>query len=413
MLKIRIQRPACTITILFLCLATIATAQPSSGDLMVAGADSLLDGHIKRVDAQGGVTVLARIKGAFPTALTLDPDNRHLVAALGVSPYALIRVAPDGTFSTLLTVAEPVQALDLHRSGSLFAVAGNLNGRLFEIDLVGRAVTTLHQTPDVPAGGAVDRETGDLLFGRRSPTPLSLFRFDPALKAVTTVASNLGDVATSMISDPETGEVLVTFSGPGGRVVSVNAGGRSSTVMPAPYARGIKVAQDGTFWVLHQQGSFSGVTRYDRAGKALKSVPFISLLGTTGLEIYGARPLHGSGSARVATRYGLRIDLPDPAFQGKPYVLAASFRPRPPIRLPGGSTLYLGIDPLLVLSAQNNVPLFTGFQGWLDSSGHGAATVDVPAWAGNLRIYFAGLVVDPRAPGAVGRVFNTVGVTFR
>jgi len=410
---IRIHPSATAGAILLVCLGMVARAQPNAGDLVVAGADSLLDGHIKRIDAKGGVSVMARIQGAFPTALTLDPDNRHLIVALGVSPYVLIRVAPDGTISTLVTVAEPVQALDLDHSGQLVAVAGTLKGRLFEIDPSRRAVITLHQTPDVPAAGAVDRETGDLLFGRRSPVPYSLFRFDPALKAVTTVASNLGDVATSMTSDPETGEMLVTFSGPSGKLASVNASGRSSTLMQAAYARGIKVAQDGTFWILHQQGSFSGVTRYDRAGKPLKSVPFVSLLGTTGLEIYGGRPLHGIGTARAATRYALQIDLPEPSAGGKAYALAAAFGPRPPIRLPGGSTLYLRVDPLLVTSARNEIPLFQGFQGVLDANGHGAAFVDVPSWARGLRLYFSGLVLDPQAPGAIGRVLNTQVVTFR
>jgi hypothetical protein len=411
--NIRIHPSATAVAILVVWLGTVVRAQPSAGDLVVAGADSLLDGHIKRIDAQSGVSVMARIQGAFPTALTLAPDNRHLIVALGVSPYVLIRVAPDGTISTLLTVAEPVQALDLDHSGRLVAVAGTLKGRLFEIDPSRRAVITLHQTPDVPAAGAVDRETGDLDFGRRSPVPFSLFRFDPVLKAVTTVASNLGDVATSMISDPETGEMLVSFSGPAGKLIRVDASGRSSTVMPAAYARAIKVAQDGTLWVLHQQGSFSGVTRYDRAGKPLKSVPFISLLGTTGLEIYGGRPLHGSGTAQVGTRYGLQIDLPESSARGKAYALAASFGQRPPIRLPGGSTLYLRVDPLLLISARNALPLFGGFQGMLDANGHGAAFVDIPSWARGLRLYFAGVVLDPRAPGAFGRVFNTLGVTFR
>ena len=387
-------------------------AQVKPGDVLISGADTLIDGHVLMMDSSDRISTLVKIKSFFPTTMDMDLDNRNILCAVGVSPYPLLRIAPDGGFSTVLYLAELVHQFAPDSSGDLIAFSGRTRGQLLRVDLEIPGLTTLHGTGGVPTAGTVDLETGALVYGRRSPLPHSVFRYDPVILTETTLMPDLGDAPTGMTPDPGTGEVLITLSGASGRVLGMTATGSVTTLIQVPYARAIRAAQDGTLWVLAQHGSFGSLSQYDRTGKPLKTVRFTSLLGSYGLEIYASRPLTGHGSTRAGSTYSLHIDLPGAGAAGKAYLVVASTQPKPPLAMPNGENLYLMLDHLFVFSLFGSIPWFQNFQGILDSKGSAVATVKVPTGVTGARIYFSGTYLDPQAPGAIGKIFNTLGVTF-
>ncbi len=404
--------PLGMILIALLVAAGAGEAQVKPGDVLIAGADTLLDGYLLRVDSSDRISTLVKFKSFFLTTVDMDLDNRNILSAAGVSPYPLLRIAPDGSSSTILYLAELIHQFAPDSSGDLIAFSGSTRGELLRVDLKKPGTTTLHGTPGVPTAGTVDLESGALVYGRRSPTPRSVFRYEPVIRTETTLVADLGVAPTSMTPDPGTGEVFITQSGASGRVLGMTATGSVTTLFQVPYARSIRAAQDGTLRVLAQHGSFGNLTHYDRSGKPLKTVRFTSLLGSYGMEIYASRPLTGHGSTRAGSTYSLHIDLPGTGAGGKAYIVVASTQPRPPLAMPNGENLYLMLDHLFLFSLLGTIPWFQNFQGILDSKGSAVATVKVPQGVSGARIYFSGAYLDPQAPGAIGKIFNTLGVTF-
>ena len=389
----------------------VASAQIVPGDLLVAGADGLLNGHLKRIDATGKVTDFTRFVGAYPTALHMASDNQHVLSALSAAPYPLVQVAPDGSVTTLLTAGDHVHALDHDQFGHVVAVAGALNGRLLRLDTAQARVVTLHTTTDVLTAGHAELDSESMCLGRRTPLPAAVLRFDPRNRTIITLNANLGDVPVATTSDPHTGTALIVLSGPNGRLLSLSPGGTLRTLFAVPYARSVVPAQDTTLWVLAQQGSFSQVQRYDRAGRVLQTIPFLSLLGSTDLISYASRPLHGAGTGGTLTTFRLQVHVP--GGHDCAYAMAASTGPRPPLSLTPNEHLYLKFDVLFLLSLYNLIPQFEQFMGVLDAQGHAEARVRIPPGYAGWRLYFSGVLFDPVTPGQVQRVFNTVGLTFQ
>ncbi|MBN2491664.1 MAG: hypothetical protein JXQ29_12515 [Planctomycetes bacterium] len=393
--------------------APSAQGQPRTGDLLVAAADSFLRGQVLVIQPGGGVWTLARFDGAFPSCVAMAGDNRGVLAALAAAPYTVTEIAPGGAITSLLAAGELVLDLDLDDRGRLLAVAGQQEERLLALDLDALTVETLRRAQDVPGAGAPELDSGAWLIARRDPPPCALVRFDPILRAATTVVADLGGIPAAMASDPSSGGVLVALAGPSGCVLGVTPGGAVSTLFAASFVTGVETDPEGMIWLVSHRGASGQASRHDRAGRTIRTIPFVALLGSTGLEIYGRRPLRGSGSARRATTYALELDLPDGAAAGQPFVLAAALGARPPIRFGPAGVLHLRVDDLLVASIEGRLPLFTGFQGRLDARSSAAASVALPPGSAGIRLFFSGVRLDVAHPGGIASVFNPWGVTIR
>jgi hypothetical protein len=164
-------------------------------------------------------------------------------------------------------------------------------------------------------------------------------------------------------------------------------------------------------WVLVSQGTVNRIERRDRSGLVVRTHALTVIGGTTGFVLYADRSLHGRGVPRGGTTYDLHVALPGAA-QGA-FVLAASLAPRPGIRLADGRRIRLFPDHLLLLSLSGAYPGFRGFYAILDPNGEGRASVDLPVGLTGLRVFFAGIRLDPQAPTAVGEILNPVGITIR
>jgi hypothetical protein len=111
--------------------------------------------------------------------------------------------------------------------------------------------------------------------------------------------------------------------------------------------------------------------------------------------------------ARVGTQCRLLCDVPADA--GLAYQAAASFSTQPGIPLPGGRTLFLNFDAMMLLSL-TTPSIFANFAGVLDGSGQAQPWINlppVPALAG-LFFYVAFVTFAP-GPGIV-TVSNTIGI---
>lgn len=96
----------------------------------------------------------------------------------------------------------------------------------------------------------------------------------------------------------------------------------------------------------------------------------------------------------------LPIAIDVPAEAAMPYLLLCSDATAPGIPLPGGGLLPLRPGYLLEASLNPANPLFAGFFGALDASGHGAATVHVPYLPPlvGFRVCFSGFTMQPGVP---------------
>lgn len=96
-------------------------------------------------------------------------------------------------------------------------------------------------------------------------------------------------------------------------------------------------------------------------------------------------------------------------FPGKSFraVVSAAW-PRPPLLLPDGRELFVGIDLFSLISASGPIPpFFTGNGGMLDPSGTGRARLDFSSIGEQLDgavLHFAAIVIDPAAPSGIGWV---------
>ena len=107
--------------------------------------------------------------------------------------------------------------------------------------------------------------------------------------------------------------------------------------------------------------------------------------------------------------WDLILNPANQAFSGKPYVVAASLAPpRPPVVLPDGREIFIGLDALTVLTTSGPIPpFFTGNVGYLDAQGTATARIDfssIGTASNGSVLHFCGVVLDPAAPGGIAWV---------
>ncbi len=107
--------------------------------------------------------------------------------------------------------------------------------------------------------------------------------------------------------------------------------------------------------------------------------------------------------------WDLRVRPAGGQFAGKSFraVVSAAW-PRPPVLLPDGRELFVGIDLLSVISARGPIPpFFSGNGGMLDATGSARARLDFSSIGEALDgvvLHFAAVVIDPVAPSGIGWV---------
>ena len=134
-----------------------------------------------------------------------------------------------------------------------------------------------------------------------------------------------------------------------------------------------------------------------------------STMPTTATEV---TPLYERDLSTVRTGKGtwdVHINPGQGAFSGKGFRIFASLvAPRSPIALADGREVYIGMDPLFLVSLFGSLPpYFTGNIGTLGATGQGKAILDFQTAGTVLNgmvIHLCGVVLDSRAPAGIGWV---------
>ena len=395
------------LVLLTLVLAPTGATQAQAGDVIVS---CLGEGRgLYRVSADGTVTTLLDSTYDYPNAVRMWTDNTNLAVAMsdqtsGFTANSLLKVAPDGTllFSYPLGSTQPK------------ALAENDRGDLLVFSAYPHQVLGLHvpygftTVAEMPLGsmnaGAVDVYDGSLLMGSfGEPSQGGILRVEPFYGDTEILAWGLGEISGLDVCS-YTGDVFMTrFDAP--QLLMVSPWGQVTSLGDFPSANCLALDEEtATVWV----AGGKLLVRF-----ALPGVPIAvhELPGSvTGVEIYGRRTLHGSGSGAVGSYYNLNLASHEPGDRNQPYMLVASTEQQPPFALPDGHLLPIGDSPLLHLSMSGACPYFIGFQGRLDHYGRAAASIHVPPanvlWPE--RIYVTGAVWN-EASGRISTVLNPVG----
>jgi len=398
----------CSIAVLSL-VVSAAAQPPAPGDWILSSLTST--SLIRLNPATGMSNPFATPPGVWSNCVEMAANNIDLAAAIGPSmtfpipssPFVI--VTPAGVVSSMVTIPALGNQIDLDQDGSYLTPAqpGTAASGIHALVRVsaGSVVTTVAVLSSQPNAGAIDQDTGDYIAALFSTG--TLLRIQRGTATVTTIATGLGTLS-GVDFEPRTGTFAITrFLAP--QVIRVTPAGTMTTVATFTSANMMKV-DDETGNLLVTGGTAVGLLT--PAG-AVITTRAVGGLNGTGVEVYGARKVSGSGNFAAGQIYNVLFTFQRSS--GNTYVAALSMGLRPGIPLPDGRTINLAIDPLLVLSVGGLPGVTTGFTGTLDAFGQGTGTITVPAgFPPGIRIYCSAVAVNAALPSGF-ETGNSIGMT--
>jgi hypothetical protein len=99
---------------------------------------------------------------------------------------------------------------------------------------------------------------------------------------------------------------------------------------------------------------------------------------------------------------------------GRPYVVAAAMAATPPLLLPDGRSLGIGIDALTLYSLAPGNPYFQDFTGSLSAAAAAAPSLVLPAGPSlsGLALRLAAVTLDPVYPSSIRTVLRPITLSF-
>lgn len=320
-------------------------------------------GALVRITPAGKVTTIASASSfAFSRATEVDADGSYLL----FDSLAVLHRVAGGSISTVTTFPRPF--------GSFNMTIDPTTGYYWMADFGGRIAWVHHQTSVITT-----------LF------PGQTFRY-----------------VTGMDHD-ETTDTFAFCNETLQRVFFVNRQMQVVKSFGTPAQNwSLRLAPDtGNVHILDGN---STVIEWSPAGKAVRTTKMPVRVDFFSLEVYGSRPVSGTGSAVRTTVYDLWIGFP--GLPGLPYAAALSLGGiRPGIPFPGGRRLALAADALFLLTAEHgDIPGITkGLRGTLSATGQAKVSISIPRWMPPFtRIFASAVALDPTAPGGlhIGNVWS-------
>ena len=416
--------------VLLVLAAAITPAQPMGGrDLVIANSGTGMPGiyHITK-DGQRYGSVWLVAPPSYPNWVEMWSDNQdfavNFTEQVSQTASAFWRMTDTGVITTLFAAfvaGSSPNSAHLSEDGASWYVSSTGSNAVFRIPSTGGTATTLGVVV-YPNAVCLDAQTGDLIVGGSTsypalpnpPTPGTgfLLRWDAKTGASKgTIVQGILRVS-GVVPDLEQGGFLVSrFDQPG--VVHVSPQGQVTSILSGGvWNNAIKVEEDGTMWTI----DVADITRFDRYGTVIRKFQFpVGGPALNGITIHGSRVLTGFGTAKPGARYTIQLRSQRSTEGGKPYLLAASLALGPGFRI-GGRWIYLGLDPVFLVSARNLLPaVFENFAGVLDVFGNGQAALAVPASfppSTGIRVHVQGIILDPQAPAGVSSMTNTLHFTL-
>ena len=390
--------------------STGLTAQPLGADIFTGHAT----GQIVRSTPNGPVTLLPGSFGFFINGLTMDTDNRTLVALDSLQvPTAVVRIDPVaaailGTVHAGAPFTREQSYIDIDDDGDYLVADGSssIGNHLFKVNRVTGAVSTVLTDPlGYFWAFCEDKSTGNYLIGDVG-SRMAILTFDRNTLVVTSITAVTVSI-TAMMRDPHrltvycAGARFLTFNprtfatstfGPSLGRTAANAGG----IDRAPAANGGLIyggLTNGDLIQLDRQGNVLGTVA--SAGRSCLSFIF-DKSRNLGPELINA-----------PNDRNIRVSFPGDA--NKPYTLALGLSGyQPGVNFPGGRVVPLNTDSLTALTLNGLIPqLLSNNIGVLDGNGEAVVRFNLNALGGqvkNVRVWAAAVTLDPQAPSGISQI---------
>lgn len=368
----------------------IAAAQATTGDYVLTG----MSGRVVSLSAKDFAVSTLATRPAAVHGVTMDAINywNHVIEE-STNDDHLLEVSPYSGYAGViakLPAAGTKTAVAVDVDGATI-VASN-DGTLYRVDRTTRAVTTIATGLGNVNALCIDGDTGDYIVGRW--TERDLVRVDRTTKQPSVIAVSVGLVA-GLAFHPHTGNFVVV----GTTTPTLKLVDRQGQFVKAIDTNGRNaVAVDGATGDIVTAG-FYNLSRYDKN----LNLRFEKATGeiALGVSLYGARKVSAQGPFTKGSvcMIGLRFhDSANANYGGA--LVSMGMRPGLPI---AGRKINANVnDRLFFLSAGGALEgLYTsGINGTLDSIGRATVRIVVPPFMPTGRkLYFVANAVNPTKPG--------------
>ncbi len=380
-------------------LTAVTTAQPREGrSVVLAGAKGLyeLDHTRSRI-----TTLLSMPSGAELNALCMRETNAEALVVDRIGKR-LLNHTESGSTSTFLSLASmtAVHGIALDTDGRYVIVDGG--STLYRTNGSDNRSTPLSfaNLPAPPTAVCIDDDTGDYIVTvyRTRPAASAVLRIHRTTRAVSTIASGLGQL-TGVDHSQRTGDFIVTTrTAPHIRVVRRDGTtGATRTLVGANAVRIDDV--NGDVWV----AATDRVMRYSETFAVSKAFPGVSGDILHGIELWGRQKIAGRVAEIPSRSTDFTIQGRFPSSPSMPYACALSMAGlRPGIAVSATRTINAALDPIFLATMNGNLPVYTsGFTGRTSGVGGFQSTFLVPPVLLGTQFVFVAVAINPSMPNSI------------
>ena len=394
-------------------LATAATAQFNSGDLIGAGTN----GHLYQVSPSGQVTTHAMGLGVLG-GWTMDYDNTSMLVA-DSSGGRLFLVGPDFVVTRIYAITHCIPV----------NLAVDANGNIFFTDLVSAGIMWFDATlggfqplvtglsPELHGGLVVDLDTSDLLvtrgFGVVDGNPI--YQVSRTTGAVTSIRHGVygrfgmaqtadGSLWVGSCCAGSTPPRLLYRTERGSTLATARLTALPQTPIDGVQSLAADRASGPTDRLLFGAIDRQGLWIHDLSTGATTQRAAID----DDLFAVGFRGGRNLGAVRDGPRYW-RLNVSFPGEAGRPYLVVLSYSGvRPPFTVAGARRIWITPDALTHLTVQGPIPPFVQRNlGVLNERDQAYPLLDLrllPAAANGLRLWLVAATLDPAAPDGLATI---------
>ncbi len=402
-----------TMSVVALALVSFgATAQPMRGDFLagtIGGTGDLL--WIDRTTKAVNTLANPVQTGGFANMVMMAADNTDVVFADVATNSVIASVTPGGVVTTLASlVTGSAGAGDVLQSGNyVFQTFNEL------VELQGGVVTTLIAgMVNFPNAMARDHDRDTILIGFAGTSTLE--EWDPRAKSLTTLCtlpSSMGGIdpmPRGVGGLPAT--AVSSFGSP--RVLICSGGAVVTSLTFTSNGSGQALKVDDVTGNIYMASNTGDIYELDPLQPLS---PVINTWGNygvnfTGIEVYGSRRIHGTGTGAPGSPYGITMNFGSTAANA-PVFVALAFAQRPGITVPGAGRINLALDTLFLASVQGVLTgtILNGFPAVLDAQGRGGGSILIPGFMPRgLPIYFSAVALVQQS---IVEIANTVGIMIQ
>jgi hypothetical protein len=382
-----------------------AAAQARPGDLLIAH-QSGPPYNSSILALTPGATQVSTVATFQPTSLRgvmVGANNTHYYACARTVVYEVTPTGAITTLQPLIPVGSFGAWIELDEDGQLLVGSGFAGqGGLMRMDPRTGAVTATLMQNAFPLSFCLDRDTGEIVVADGGTGQLVRIRRDGSI----TTVGQVNQYPYSMDFHLPTGDCLI---GSMSAIYRLSRWNSLTTFTAVPWSmKALAVFGDGT--VAAGGNNVPAMLHYDARGGLIGTL-LTATMSNVCMAVEDEHNLWGLNAPSVGGLLNLSVRFA--AHPRKPYVVAASFSPRPGIPV-AGRVIPLYPDDLF--RATFALPqVFVHFVGLLDAQGRASPYVLVPKHMSlqGLRFFFAAVVIDSAAPGGIAAVSQEYGVTVQ